>query len=105
MTKLLLSNKYSITSMAQIIDAKVTIKSGGSIIIEKTITNGGLVVDTPNRFIVITFNTSDFAPNKLQKNKSYTVGFGLKYGALTDFVPIPLTFSSSNLKILPNPLI
>jgi len=91
--------------MAQITDAKITIKSGSSIVIEKTITNNGLVVDAPNKFIIITFNTSDFASNKLQKNKSYTIGFGLKYGALTDFVPIPLTFSSSNLKILPNPLI
>ena len=105
MTKLLLSNSYSIPSMAQITDAKITIKSGSSIIIEKTITNSGLVVDTPNKFIVITFNTSDFASNKLQKNKSYTIGFGIKYGALTEFVPVALTFTSSNLKVLPNPLI
>lgn len=105
LTRLLTSGNYSLTNINNLTDAKFTIKSGDAVIIEKTITNTELVKDVPNQTVVVTFKPADFAPNKLQKNKSYGIGFGIKYGALTEFVPVTLTFSSSNLKILPNPLI
>jgi hypothetical protein len=105
LTKLLDSGDYSITTIGQVTEAKLVIKSGNSIIITKTLANNQLAKDTPNKAIVIYFTTGDFGVGKLEKNKSYTIGFGIKYGALVDFVPIPLTFSSSTLKILPSPLI
>jgi hypothetical protein len=105
LTKLLESGNYSITNITQITEAKLVIKSGNSIIIEKTLTNTQLIKDAVNKAIVINFVPDDFAAGKLEKNKSYTIGFGIKYGALVDFVPIPLTFSSSTLKILPSPLL
>ncbi len=103
-TKLLTSDDYSLTNISEITDAKLVMKNGGSIIITKTINNLELLKDSPNNAIVIIFKQEDFAAGKLEKNKSYTVGFGIRYGSLTDFVPIPLTFSSSNLKILPSPI-
>jgi hypothetical protein len=105
LTKLLDSSDYSITDINQITESKLVIKSGSSVIIEKTLANTQLIKDTVNKAIVIYFTTGDFGVGKLEKNKSYTIGFGIKYGALVDFVPIPLTFSSSTLKILPSPLL
>ena len=105
LTKLLESGNYSITNITQITEAKLVIKSGNSIIIEKTLVNNQLLKDAVNKAIVINFVPNDFAVGKLEKNKSYTVGFGIKYGSLVDFVPISLTFSSSTLKILPSPLL
>jgi hypothetical protein len=105
LTKLLDSGDYSITTISQVTEAKLIIKSGNSIIITKTLANNQLAKDTPNKAIVIYFTPDDFTVGKLEKNKSYTIGFGIKYGVLVDFIPVPLTFASSNLKILPSPLL
>jgi hypothetical protein len=104
LTKLLNSGNYSITSISQITEALLVIKDKTSVIIQKTLANSELVKDIPNNTIVIIFKSSDFAPGKLEKNKSYTIGLGIKYGSLTEFVPMNLSFASSNLKVLPNPL-
>jgi hypothetical protein len=100
MGAILASPDYSLTNLNDLTDAKLIIHSGETILLNKTILNGQLVKDVPNKFIVIRFLESDF--NTLLENKTYQISLGIKYGANTQFTPIFLRENSKTLKIIKN---
>jgi len=93
---------YDVANLAAITDAKLVFKFQESTVLTKTITGNTLIKDLTNNYLVIRFLPTDFGASKLETNKSYSIGFGILYAGVTDFVPINLTYSSSVLKILPS---
>jgi hypothetical protein len=100
MAAILASGNYSLTTLTDLVDAKLLIHLGETILLTKTILNVQILKDVPNKFIVLRFLKSDF--EVLQENKTYQISLGIKYGANKQFTPIFLRENSKTLKILKN---